>query len=96
MIYKEQKMTLSDAARSVNMEEMFAPTNDTELVADLQDPEIKIINGKPVMVIMATVVCSDKFIMLSYNKLKRLFAKNNWHDDVAMIFTFKEYKEAYK
>lgn len=38
----------------------------------------------------------NEFIMLSYNKLKRLFAKNNWYDDVVMIFTFKEYKEAYK
>lgn len=81
-------MTLSDAARSV--------TNDTELAADLQDPEIKVINGKPTMVIMTTVVGSDNFVMLSYNKLKQLFAKNNWDEDVMMIFTFKEYKEAYK
>lgn len=88
-------MTLSDAARSVNMKEIFIPTNNTELVANLQDPEIKIINGKPTMVVMATVVGGNKFMMLSYNKLKRLFAKNNWYNDVAMIFTFKEYKEAY-
>lgn len=95
MIYKEQKMTLSDAAKSVNMNEVFIPTNETELAADLQDPEIKMINGKPVMVIMATVVGRDEFMMLSYSKLKRLFAKNNWDEDVIMIFSFKEYKEAY-
>lgn len=77
------------------MEEIFIPTNNTELVADLQDSEIKIINGKPIMVVMATVVGCNKFMMLSHNKLKRLFAKNNWCNDVAMIFTFKEYKEAY-
>lgn len=77
------------------MREVFVPTDNTELIADLQDPEIKVINGKPVAVIMAIVVGDDKFVMLSYNKLKRLFAKNNWNEDVMMIFTFKEYKEAY-
>lgn len=89
-------MMLSDAARSVNMKEIFIPRDNTELMADLQDPEIKVINCKPTMVIMATVVGSNEFMMLSYNKLKRLFEKNNWYDDVAMIFTFKEYREAYK
>lgn len=97
MIYREEpKRALSDIAKGVNMNEVFVPRNNTELAADLQDVEIRVINGRAEKVVMATVVGRDEFVMLSYNKLKQLFAKNNWSDDALMIFTLNEYREAYK
>lgn len=97
MMYREEpKRALSDIAKDVNMNEVFVPRNNTELAADLQDVEIRVINGRAEKVVMATVIGRDEFIMLSYNKLKRLFAKNGWCDDALMIFTLNEYREAYK
>lgn len=91
---ENNKTTAMEAARILGLSKANADTlTHVDVMCCPNDVCIETISGRNIPCVVATIVESDEYITLSYNKLLKFFESKGWNFDVPMIFNTKEYND---